>query len=55
MLAKSFLSLLNDEIRDRKSKEYLAEWDYVTNITTENDKRRIEIATENAKYIKVRN
>ncbi|XP_031630755.1 angiotensin-converting enzyme-like, partial [Contarinia nasturtii] len=50
--AKAFLEKLNNEIRERYSKYWIGEWNYVTNVTAENGEQKNAIAAENAKYYK---
>lgn len=51
--AQSFLDELNEELNHRRSVASIAEWNYNTNITTENEKRKTVIAAENAEFYKV--
>lgn len=52
--ARAFLDELNDELNERKNRQTLAEWDFNSNITDANQKRKDEIAAENAVFTKVR-
>jgi hypothetical protein len=51
--AKVFMVKLNNEFQTRRNTEENASWDYASNITDKNLKKRNEISSENAEFIKV--
>lgn len=53
--ARAYLDELNDELNERRCKETIAEWNFNSNITKENEERLDKIAAENAEFHKVRN
>lgn len=53
--AKAFLTTLNNEVRELKSKQSLAQWNFVTNVSMENEKQQIAVDFKYAKFIKMSN
>ena len=51
--ARAYLDELNDELNERKNKQVIAEWNFNTNITKQNEEYKDTIAAENAEYSKV--
>lgn len=51
--AQDFMSELNVEIDRRRNIEVQADWNYATNLTDANEKRKTEISAENAEFLKV--
>lgn len=51
--AQEYIQELNHEIQRRRNIEANAEWDYYSNITDENEKRKLEVSAESAKFYKV--
>lgn len=51
--AQAFLDELNDELNERRANQTLAEWNFNSNITKENEAIKDAIAAKNAEFYKV--
>lgn len=51
--AQAFLDRIGDELVQRRNLDAIVNWEYASNITDHNEKRKNEVAADNAKYAKV--
>lgn len=55
ILAQDYMNELNGELARCSNLEVIAEWNYASNITDENEKIKTELSAKNAEFYKVKN